>query len=326
MKKQVVAVNIRKKGHVMRLGEIKSELKQVLDNNNKITVKATQMYGGQLYKVDKFNLLIKSLKMLHLQKWNNLNFSNIDSIIKKYDIDQKEILLENPDYSNLQRYISELNQFIPVFYGILETMVPDQDEHIINIKLSDTQVQSLTALSGTNKDLETLLKTITVDGDYVFKGFDVGTSWYMILITGGVAYKLVVAVIDLAQKFCGAVEKFYNAKEARLHYLAALKKEPSEKELEEYVTKVVDLKLDVAIEDVVTQLGIDPEDHECKTKVKKAVNLMIKQMNNGTEFHLSLNPPKYATEINGKITINYEEIRAINAEEVPQIEHKEDEE
>lgn len=310
----------------MRLGEIKSELKQVLDNNKKIIVKATQMYGGQLYKVDNFNLLIKNLKILHLQKWNNLNFSNMEVIINKYDTDKKEALLENPDYSNLQRYVSEINQYVPIFYGLLETMVPDQEEHIINVKLSDAQVKSLTALSGTNKDLETLLKTITVDGDYVFMGFDVGTSWYKILITGGVAYELVVAVIDLAQRFFGAIEKFYNAKEARLHYLAALKKEPTEKELEEYATKVVDLKLDIAIEEVVTQLGINPEDNESRTKVKKAVNLMIKQMNKGTEFHLSLNPPKYATEINGKITINYEEIRAMNVEEVPQIEHKEDEE
>ena len=309
----------------MRLGEIKSELKQVLDNNNKITVKATQMYGGQLYKVDNFNLLIKNLKMLHLQKWNNLNFSNMEVIINKYGTDKKDALLENPDYSNLQRYVSEINQYIPVFYGLLETMVPDQEEHIINVKLSDAQAKSLTTLSGMNKDLETLLKTITVDGDYVFKGFDVGTSWYVILITGGVAYKLIVAAIDLAQKFFGAVEKYYNAKEARLHYLAALKKEPTKKELEEYAAKVIDLKLEASIEDIVTKLGIDQNDRESRTKVKIAVNMMIKQMEKGTEFHLSLNPPKYAKEINGEIAINYEEIRAMNAEEVAQIEHKEDE-
>ncbi len=51
----------------------------------------------------------------------------------------------------------------------------------------------------------------------------------------------------------------------------------------------------------------------------------MKQMSAGTEFHLSLNPPKGIDETNGRITINYEEIRNLNTEDVPQIEHQAEE-
>ena len=84
-------------------------------------------------------------------------------------------------------------------------------------------------------------------------------------------------------------------------------------------------ELEAAAAELVAKMNIENNAEEVTTKIVKTVDLLQKQMEIGIEFHLSLNPPKYVTEINGKITINYEEIRAMNAEEVPQIEHKEDE-
>ena len=310
----------------MRLGEIKNIISAVLGDNNTIVIDAAPMYGNQVYEIKNYALLIKALKVVSEQAWNEVGFENIAKIIAKYGEHDEVKQVPTQEYNILQQYIAQVNSKIPVFYGILNTMIKPQDEHVINIKLAEAQNNTLENLSEVNKNIDLILRAISVDGGYEFKGFDVGSSWYEVLIGGALTYKALVGAIDLAQKFFGATEAYFKSKEAQIAYQAAKDKKATNTELRKFAATFKKLELEEAAKELVNKMEVGDNAEEVTTKIVKTVDLLQKQMELGIEFHLSLNPPKYAQEIDGKISINYEEIRAMNADEIPQIEHKEDEE
>ena len=305
----------------MRFGEIKRIIERVINANYVIQIKSTQQFGGQAVRVDNYSDIIRAIEILDEQAWNTTSFDNVKQIVEKYGSDKQSELLTAQEYNYLNQYVSGVNAKLPVFYGILETMVKPQNELIINIKLPDVANQTLENLSRTNSELNTLLNTINVEGGYEFKGFDVGTSWYEILIYGYTTYKFLVLAIDLAQRYFGMQEQYYKSKLVKLQYEAAKNEVPTKEQLKKYADNLINLQITQDIEESVSNMGDDLNKPENVTKVKKTVELLIKQMSKGTEFHLSLNPPKGIDETNGQITINYEEIRNLNAEDVPQIEH-----
>ena len=79
-------------------------------------------------------------------------------------------------YSQLKSYVAAVNEKLPFYIAILETMVEDQDEKTINVKLSGKE-DSLDDLSKTNKRLGQIFTLYNVDGQFEFKGFDKGSEW-----------------------------------------------------------------------------------------------------------------------------------------------------
>ena len=58
----------------------------------------------------------------------------------------------------------------------------------------------------------------------------------------------------------------------------------------------------------VTKLNGHAKD-ELFNKVVIATKELVKEMGDGVEFHLSLNPPAYASEESGTLTIDYKKIK-----------------
>lgn len=309
----------------MRLGELKNIIACVLDKDHKIQIDATPKHGNQLYEIKNYGSLMGALQVLKQQGWNKLAYGSVEQILTEYGDQQTVQLISAQEYTNLRQYVSQINPKIPVFYGMLETMVEAQDEKIINIRLPEHSCNTLAELNEFNKDIDLLLKTISVDGDYKFEGFDVGTSWYEILIIGLMTYRLFVGAIDLAQHFFVTRERYYKSEEAKIHYQAAMKKEATDEELREYVATVKKLELRARAKELMKNLDIEENNHEVEGKIVKTVEMLEKQMEQGTEFHLSLNPPTFVQEQDGKISINYEQIRALQTEEAQQIEDHRDE-
>ena len=304
----------------MRLGEIKNILSAVLNEKQNIKIVVEPKYGNQVYLVKNYQNLMKALKVLNDQPWNTSDFNPIEQLFAKYGDTKQSVDIEAQDYNRLSQYINAINPKIPYFFGILSSMEPKQDEQIINIKLPSEKIDSLNSLSSLNGELNTILQAINIDGDYEFKGFDVGSSWYKILIGGILTYRALVASIDLAQKYYDAKKTCYESENARLAYEAIKKEKPKEKDLKNFADDYIKLKIEADIESISIEIGLKSDDNESKTKIRKTVDLLIAQMEKGTEFHLSLNPPKYAEESDGRISLNYEEIRQINEQEVAQIE------
>ena len=85
------------------------------------------------------------------------------------------------------------------------------------------------------------------------------------------------------------------------------------------------LELRARAKELMKNLDIEENNHEVEGKIVKTVEMLEKQMEQGTEFHLSLNPPTFVQEQNGKISINYEQIRALQTEDAHQIDDHRDE-
>lgn len=302
----------------MRLGELKNKLDYVIDEEtHQIILDAESLYGNQAYQIKNFNLLSDALTALSTQKWNNFDSQVFVEIKSKYDM-KDTVIISAQEYTLLKRYIDNINTELPLFYSILETMVNKQDEQIINIKLPEKEDFSLNNLSEINARLDKLFKEINIDGTYTFKGFDIGTSWYEILIVGTLTYKFLISALKIAQEFFKAEKLFYESGEARTNYKAALlqlkrqEEKIDDKKVKEYANSVIKVKIEQRIEEIVKELPRNGQtEQEAISKMTKAVTAIEAELNNGLEFHLSLNPPKYAEEDSGSISINYNMLHEI---------------
>lgn len=313
----------------MRLGELKKILDEVVDDTNKIIINFQQIYGGHAYKISNYSALITALNAIKTQNWIDFSSEIVEVLNSKFSQNKTEIQIEPNDYNLLTQFVNKINGKLPIFYGILDAMVEDQDEQIINIKLPNKKDFSLTDLSDINKRLAKIFSSLNIDGDIQFSGFDIGSSWYKILLIGGFTYNAFMSSLQVAQEYYKMKQEYFNSKTEEIRYKASLKEneKPSEKGKLEYINRVIEIELDAKIKNVVKNLELDTEKNninEVETKIRIAVPLIASEIEKGLEFHLSLNPPEYVNEHEGSVSIDYEELQRLREEEnsIKQIEDK----
>ena len=68
------------------------------------------------------------------------------------------------------------------------------------------------------------------------------------------------------------------------------------------------------MEELLSKLNYRKDDRgEVQVKLLQAVNDIVNSLGEGTEFHLSLNPPAGVEEIHGSLVIDYTNIQKLNA-------------
>lgn len=299
----------------MRLGEIKANLEKVLNDDNKIFVNAEAIFGGQAFVVKNFWDIAKALEILFDQKWNEADPIAVKKIIGEHE-NGTEVQLPAAEFNQLNAYINSLNTKINIYYSILDTMVEDQEEQIINIKLPENKAYSLNDLAELNKRLDKMLKKFSVDGQFEFKGFDKGSEWYEIYTNGFLSYTFIIGCLKIAREYLETKTTYYNSEMARLDYEASLKKadEFTQKGFEEYMNRRLELKIEKGIKNMIEKIG-KTNGHagpELQTKLISATKDLIKEIGGGVEFHLSLNPPEYVRDQGGSLEIDYKSIRELN--------------
>lgn len=319
----------------MRLGEIKQKLDLVIDRDNyQIVLEQKSLYGDRAYIVKNYFLIIDALKSIKDFDWAEQDFNLIQEIIDiKSNVDMS-VELTQDEFNKMNTYISTIDQKLPIFYSILNSVVTDQDKMVVNIKLPQS-INKITKLSELNKRLEKVLKLYNVDGQFDFQEFDKGTNWYVVLATGQLSYWMLIGGLNIANKFFNTKKTYYdakeskfNSKEAELDYRAATnKKKITQKELKEYI----DRKLKLQVEQDVSELSDKVDDTNNKienlSKILKATKLLIEELEKGEfEFHLSLNPPEdIVSESGGILTVDYNNLPKISDEkEVKKIDSKKD--
>lgn len=315
----------------MRLGEQKNIIEKVIDDNNKISIKHADIYGGQVKKVSNFGEILNVLELFAEHTWNAQDYSIIESLIEKYGSGSKTEQLEVADFNQLNSYVSTLNQKLPIYYSILETMVEEQDEKTINIKIPTSNISSLATLGTLNTRINQILKKFNVDGEFQFKGFDKGTDWYVITSVGTMSSAFLLACLKIAKSYFETKEAYFKSENARLDYLAALKDGETETDegLEEYVKKRKRIEMEEGVKKSVDEMGVGSsgkQPEELKTQLIIATTDLIKELGHGTEFHMSLNPPTYAEGENQSFSIDYKKVRELTApkEEIRQLESSEE--
>ena len=296
----------------MRLGEIKQILDKVLDDNNKIILNHKAIYNGQQYIIENYKKIMDALEILNELTWNKDTEKKIYIELEESYERITEQQLSPEEYTQLNIYISKLNARIPIYYSILETQVDKQDEKTINIKLPN--YSTLKDLNDFNNRIETMLKLFNVDGKFVFEGFDVGTSWYKLVTKGIMTCYFLIACLKVGQEACKLMKDYSELEILKKSYLL-LEKNYNNNKFEEHIKNLVNQQIEKQIQSAIKNIGTNGHsEEELKNKLIKATNKLIIELNNGTEFHLSLNPPKYASEEQGQISVNYEELKKLMSE------------
>lgn len=300
----------------MRLGKIKYIFDQVINEQKQIILESDAIYGGQAQIVHKYIQLTEVFNLLITLGWNDVDYSQAQEIFSKYKTKQDSIQIEQAEFNVLNAYFNSVNSKLPVYYTILETMCEKQDEKTINIKLS-SKIENFEDLNKTNKRLADILKLFNVGGEFTFKEFDKGTNWYVVITTAVLSYRFILACLHLVQEFFKTKEKWFKSEEAKISYEIA-KKQNSKITQEKFQDEWLDSYLENKIKKIIEKIGENngASDSELLNKLLMGTKELIKEIDiEGTEFHLSLNPPSYADERSGSITIDYKKIQELTKKE-----------
>lgn len=302
----------------MRIGVVKQQI-QLATNNNQLVLQGTPIYGGQAYRVSNFTpkyRLIESLLSLNLIDPGIFpdDLKNVYDSLKGKD----SFELSAQEYNKLNAFFTQINATLPVIQKTVTAFAPDQEEQIINVKLPDG-IKKIADLNDYNTRLENVFSKfgITERNGLAFKGFDNGTEWYQILIENVDFFKWVVVAIGIAWSCIKIRKEWLETEIARLT-LKSLKKDSKKKDLDkndDAVKQVLEIKIqeevNLAFENGLSTFGKGRP--EAENQLTNAVGAMIEEIDLGTEFHLSLNPPKNIGEIeeNGLTKIDYAQIYEI---------------
>ena len=326
----------------MRLGVLKKIIDEATDDNIQLRFEAESVLSGYSYHIHEYNTLITLLEALTDQPWLKINTEILEGITEEYGKTATEVQISQEYFSELSQIVDEINHALPVFYGILEILVDEQDEHIVNIKIPEDSISDLDELSQFNKELQEVFKLIVkhkgLRGDIEFKGFNTGSSWYEILIMGGpIVYFALMGVIEIAEGMLQIQKLWYENQEIRLSLEAGKRKQAKEgeapkpvtdDEVKRHVNIMVEIEIDKQMDKLIAELSELPNGpEEMKISITKGLHKLIALIEKGTEIHPSLNPPEFIKQDDEqRFSIDYERLKKLleKEEKTPQIEDQSD--
>ena len=327
----------------MRLGVLKNIIDEATDDNIHLKFEVQNLYEGKLFEIRGYKTLISALEILADQPWLDTDTKPLDNLIKEHGNTAAKMQVSPQHHNALSQIDNQVNQKLPIFYGILTELVDEQEEEIVNIKIPEDNIGDLESLSKFNKELQEVFKLIVkhkgLRGDVDFKGFDVGSSWYEILIIGGpLVYSAFMGVIEIADRLIQTRKSWYESEDIRLSVKAkkrelAKKDEtpepPTQKEIADHVNGLFEISAEELVAELIDKFPEPPNDpQEMQNSILMGLNKVIALIEKGTEFHPSLNPPEFVKQ-NGeqRFHVDYERLKKSleKKEEPAQIEDQSDE-
>lgn len=312
----------------MRLGEIKNILDRATDKNHHLFYSPASLYEGQRFLIEDLVEFSLAIKVLCDQPWVTADADYVKKVLG-FGEGKDELEVSPEDHQKVTELVAAINLQLPVYYGILLHMVSPQEEQVINVKLPDSSVENLTKLNEINDTLEDVFKLIVkhkgLRGDVRFLGFDVGTSWYEFLIFGGpIVYPALLGVLDLAKRSIALRTEWHKSEDIRLaaeikkEELQALKDDgaggesanPSTLDLETFIDAMVMRRTEAGLKALIDKL---PEELNSKEEMQNSImaglSKVVQLMEDGAEFHPSLNPPKYLRGAAEDLSVDYEVLK-----------------
>ncbi len=302
----------------MRIGRFNQIINNATDTDGKLQTHGIARHGGQVFVIDNFDA--KAELVLELQALGLLPSDNLEPVIAIFEenVNAQSLEVEAVQHNEIVSLFTKINAKLPIYLEITENFSPDQEETVINVKLP-IGISSLGELQTFNKRLETLFKKFNFTGNFKVVGFDVGSEWYQILIDNISLFSIFISSVSLALQAIDFRDSRKNSDDLRLTKKALDARDPNNDVTElKFLNSMVDEKITEDVEKSIDELGItDGRDKpETLTMVIGAVKELIKEIDKGTEFHLSLNPPEYAEEEGGSgapsITIDYSQIPSLD--------------
>lgn len=312
----------------MRLLEVKQKLDSLL-NGTIIQVEIEQKFSGYAQTILKSETLFTVLEFLSHQDWNDADFSPIQAIIDKYNaLKNTQIVIEQGEYQQLTSYVNELNNKLPIFIGIIDSITEEQSPEDINIKLGQS-IDTPEKLATLVEQITDLKKFSNIDGNSLkFSGFDKGTDWIVVSASTSLGYAFIMACLKLAQQYLKTKEQYHKTEEAKLNYQAALRGQKDQKYtdagFEKYMEDYNAILLENGAKEIADSIS-SSNGHagsEIEQKATKTTESLINIIGDGNEVHLSLSTPKEITETTtGLVKMDYSYLTDLNKKvETKQIE------
>jgi|APMI01.1.fsa_nt_gi hypothetical protein len=298
----------------MRIGKFNQILQLATEESGTLQTSGEPIYGGQAYRIKNFKRkakLVEALDQLKLLP-DTADASTVKLILGHAS--EEEFLPETTQHDQIVALFTQINTKLPDYSEIAKSFSPDQEETIINVKLPDG-LDSIEQLQKFNGRLSDIFKKFNINGKFKVVGFDKGSEWYEILIVGIELFNFVIASVDLSLRIIEFRDNRKDSDDLRLARKALDASNKNNTLTENKLLKgMVDEKISEDVGRIVDDLGCPDgrEKPETVSMIVGAVKELIKEIDNGAEFHLSLNPPEYAKENGGgKLTIDYKSIPKI---------------
>lgn len=279
-------------------------LYKILDEateEGRLILRAEPIYGGQAYKVYNFELLRQALLDL---KGQNLLLVDMPELVEQTIISNKKdsVVFSNAEFAELQNFVNNANQTLPTVLTVLRSFSPKQDEQILNIKLPEG-LGCPEQYSSFNKRITALFQKfgISKEGIHIV-GFDSGSQWYEVLCqNANWIFPFIVSCLQLGFEVWKARKDTKKQSEAQFtvdiinNNFATDNKKIT---VDDYLDKIVDEKIQRGIDERLEKLGTPAGKtrEESKVMLVTATKALVKELGEGTEFHLSLNPPDYVKD------------------------------
>ena len=324
----------------MRANELKSIIDRAVNEHRMLVFSPEPLYGGKRFSLASCADFIAALNQLIKQPWVDEVDTRVQLLIDRYNKQQdiRDIEISPEEFTALNDLVNLINLSMSVFYGTLESVTQEQEQDFVNIKIPQECTENIEDLSQFNKELQDILKLIVsykgLQGDVRFVGFDSGTEWYVIAIQVHVALYGFMFCVKIAHEIIAMRKTWYESENERLSYKAMKRRDESSKgekkfpTFEEHVDDLVRIKKEERIDELTKQMKGETSNNpqEMKTSLSAGLDRLIAMMEKGTEFHPSLNPPKFIEQDErGVFQLNYERLQkylAKHKKELKQIEQR----
>jgi hypothetical protein len=301
----------------MRLIEVKKNLKKLL-SGDAIQIQTAQQYSGS-QTILKSRELFSVLDFFSDQPWNDADFTPIQTIIDKHGaLNAQQVTVDQSEYEKISSYVNHINQRLPVFIGIVNSVTDEQSPEDINIKLS-ASIDSPFKLASLLSDIIELDKFSNIEGKALkFSGFEKGSNWLVLTASSSLSYGFIIACLKLTQEIMETKEQYFKTETAKIAYIASLdkskKEELSEAGFKKYLENYSEVQLTMGAQKIAKNIGA-VNGHQVGDLQPKAINTtksIINIIGKGNEVHLSLNTPKEISESDeGEIEIDYSYLAAL---------------
>ncbi len=256
----------------------------------KTRIQANKLSNGSIKIINMKELnegisIIQDLDYLHpeLKKIMEVDFF--------YNYVNDELILTPELYSTLTNFFNQLRTKIKITYDLIQTLLPEEDELSINIKLPNhNSLQDISSdLLTIDKILNQILTHKEINSGYSFKNFDVGSSWICLVIASGLALKFIAGLVWSA---CVIRKKKIECDILVEHAKTLTIKNESLQDIVDGQKKLLETLTHSEAENLLEENNIGNTDPEFLKRLIYAITQTAELINKGAEIHPALYAPE----------------------------------
>lgn len=275
-------------------------MKYMLDKyNSQIAIKVSN--SGHKKMITGLQKSLNAINELSCLGFLDDDIKRFESLGNIYHLRSPEdkVEVESIISTQIVSYINIVKEKLNGFITLIDKSVSKQDKNTVSVKLPNfntlDELEKFT--KKLNKAFQSGITNKEIDGQFNLQGFDTGSMWMEILVSSSAALLILGKIIDAAQKIAINSQQYLNAK--ALYERTVLQNEQVKKQTEASDAFLEGLQKSInAITDAEIKNVIEGSDYSAEAigEIKKSAELFAGLINEGAQFHPSLDAPTEAVE------------------------------